>query len=321
MQENQNTNEHTDNYWNSQKEISFLKAQQPSVPATTETSPPAPAETKQETQPTTPNIESQLQTQSSKPQTDSMEVHHHPHVAKKNFKEYFLEFIMIFLAVTLGFFAENIRESQVEKETAKKYVESFYEDLKTDTSRMKNYTDFDDAKLAALNNLKNCFDTISSNITSTSCLLELMKISAFNRAFKMTDRTLNQLSNAGGFKLLRKGDADSILAYENNFDAFQDFQATVYQEAQDKVRTTFDQLVNFSANAQMFKPKDNRIDLDFDSKDVTMPLLHDNGLLNKYFNELLLYYRVTYNHRARLIELKEYQTRLINYFKDKYHYN
>ena len=29
-----------------------------------------------------------------------MEVHHHPKVEKKNFKEYFLEFIMIFLAVT-----------------------------------------------------------------------------------------------------------------------------------------------------------------------------------------------------------------------------
>jgi hypothetical protein len=39
-----------------------------------------------------------------------MEVHHHLHVEKKNFKEYFLEFLMIFLAVTLGFFAENIRE-------------------------------------------------------------------------------------------------------------------------------------------------------------------------------------------------------------------
>jgi hypothetical protein len=39
-----------------------------------------------------------------------MEVHHHPHVEKKNFKEYLLEFMMIFLAVTLGFIAENIRE-------------------------------------------------------------------------------------------------------------------------------------------------------------------------------------------------------------------
>ena len=43
-----------------------------------------------------------------------MEVHHHPKVEKKNFKEYFLEFLMIFLAVTLGFFAESFREHLAE---------------------------------------------------------------------------------------------------------------------------------------------------------------------------------------------------------------
>ena len=31
-----------------------------------------------------------------------MEVGHHPQVEKKNFKQYFLEFLMIFLAVTMG---------------------------------------------------------------------------------------------------------------------------------------------------------------------------------------------------------------------------
>lgn len=36
-----------------------------------------------------------------------MEVHHHPHIERKRFKEYFFEFLMIFLAVTLGFIAEN----------------------------------------------------------------------------------------------------------------------------------------------------------------------------------------------------------------------
>ena len=45
-----------------------------------------------------------------------MEVHHHPHVEKKNFKEYFLEFLMIFLAVTIGFFAESLREHFTDNE-------------------------------------------------------------------------------------------------------------------------------------------------------------------------------------------------------------
>jgi hypothetical protein len=39
-----------------------------------------------------------------------MEVHHHPDVEKKSFKEYLLEGLMIFIAVSLGFFAEQIRE-------------------------------------------------------------------------------------------------------------------------------------------------------------------------------------------------------------------
>src|SRR5450631_904147 len=44
------------------------------------------------------------------PQTTDMEVHHHPDVEKKGLKEYLLEGLMIFLAVTMGFIAENVRE-------------------------------------------------------------------------------------------------------------------------------------------------------------------------------------------------------------------
>src|SRR5450631_4016624 len=62
-----------------------------------------------------------------------MEVHHHPQVEKKNFKEYFLEFLMIFLAVTLGFFAEQIREDFTDREREEAYMKSMTEDLKTDT--------------------------------------------------------------------------------------------------------------------------------------------------------------------------------------------
>lgn len=32
-----------------------------------------------------------------------MEVHHHPHIEKENFKKYFLEFLIIFLAISMGF--------------------------------------------------------------------------------------------------------------------------------------------------------------------------------------------------------------------------
>jgi len=68
-------------------------------------------------------------------ETENMEVHHHPdlHHKKKNFKEYFLEFLMIFLAVTLGFFSENIREYSAEKSRAKEMAVSLINDLEKDT--------------------------------------------------------------------------------------------------------------------------------------------------------------------------------------------
>jgi hypothetical protein len=78
--------------------------------------------------------ETQISTQDISTSLPNMEVHHHPNVEKKNFKEYFLEFVMIFLAVTIGFFAENIREHKVEEERAKEFATLMIEDLKKDTS-------------------------------------------------------------------------------------------------------------------------------------------------------------------------------------------
>lgn len=60
-----------------------------------------------------------------------MEVHHPHHHGKKNAKEYFLEFFMLFLAVSLGFLAENIRERYVEEERAHELIESFIHDVES----------------------------------------------------------------------------------------------------------------------------------------------------------------------------------------------
>ena len=121
---------------------------------------------------------------------------------------------------------------------------------------------------------------------------------------------------------MKKQDADSILAYQKDFTDFQDFQSTVFQQTQDNVRNTCSMLENFKANVQMFIPDGRRLLPLANKEAVTAPVLFtgDKVLLNKYFNELQLYYRVTYNHRGNLLNLKDYQLRLIEFFKHKYHY-
>ena len=250
-----------------------------------------------------------------------MEVHHHPHVEKKNFKEYFLEFLMIFLAVTMGFFAEQIRESFVERSHEKEYIQSFYEDLHSDTAKISVIIAFDQNKIDAFNTISGCYDSVSKNIMNASCMLSLIKKSFTNLPFQMTDRTLKQLANAGGYRLLRKEDADNITKYQGAFNLLEDFQTTVFQEAQDNVRNTYNQVVNFRANVLMKQLKPVK-GLDTSDKDITGPLLFsdDKVLLNKYFNELLEYDKVTNVQQEKLKLLKDNQIRLINYFKNKYHF-
>ena len=73
-----------------------------------------------------------------------MEVHHPHHPThKKKWSEYITEFIMLFAAVTLGFFAENQREHYIEGQREIQYMESLIEDLakdKFDLSESKKYT-------------------------------------------------------------------------------------------------------------------------------------------------------------------------------------
>ena len=67
-----------------------------------------------------------------------MEVHHHPdlHHKKKPWKEYILEYIMIFLAVTTGFFAESLRENITSKEHVAQLCTGLVQELKIDTASL-----------------------------------------------------------------------------------------------------------------------------------------------------------------------------------------
>src|SRR5579872_6549949 len=85
-----------------------------------------------------------------------MEVHHHPevHHKRKKFKEYFLEFLMVFLAVTMGFFAENIREYFSDQEKEKKYVQTLYHDLKDDTAHLNGNIPFWENQIKTIDTLR-----------------------------------------------------------------------------------------------------------------------------------------------------------------------
>ena len=68
-----------------------------------------------------------------------MEVHHHAHTPRKKWAHYFWEFLMLFLAVTLGFFVENQREHYIEHVRAKDFSKTLVKDLHNDTAIIHDY--------------------------------------------------------------------------------------------------------------------------------------------------------------------------------------
>ena len=74
-----------------------------------------------------------------------MEVHHPHHPThKKKWSGYIIEFVMLFAAVTLGFFAENVREHKIMIERKEQNLFSILQDLKQDSIFIEStikYTD------------------------------------------------------------------------------------------------------------------------------------------------------------------------------------
>jgi len=148
-----------------------------------------------------------------------MEVHHHAHTPdsnreRKKWTHYFWEFLMLFLAVTLGFLVENQREHMVEHQREKQYMKSMIEDLKSDTSQIVSVI-----QLKVLRN--NMIDSLDYWLSSPGYKAHLNDIYFFARNvspplnFFPNDRTIQQLKSSGGLRLIRNINvSNSIMEYD-----------------------------------------------------------------------------------------------------------
>jgi hypothetical protein len=178
---------------------------------------------------------------------------------------------------------------------------------------------YDKDKIDALDKMRACYDTVSKNLSCTGCMGPLIKFSKVNRSFKSNDRTLSQLANAGGYRLLRKEDADSILSYQSLYRQYEDFQSTLFQEAQNNVRNTLNRLADFKVN-EPIQTVVSTVGKDSSLAELQGPLLfsNDRALLNKWFNELAIYRRVTFGQINQLQMLKKRAIDLLKFYRAKH---
>ncbi len=154
------------------------------------------------------------------PETETMEVHKHPHhvTRKKKWNEYLLEFFMLFLAVFLGFVAENIREHGVETNREKEYVKSLIADLTDDAYNLDNMIAFEKKAIQQLDTLIALLDSPALAKQNGDALYYVARQGPREHPFAVNSRTLDQLKSSGGFLLIRNVEASNqIINYYNQF--------------------------------------------------------------------------------------------------------
>jgi len=136
-----------------------------------------------------------------KSEIKTMEVHHHPQLEHKPkpWKEYLLEGLMIFVAVLMGFIAENIRESITEHKRATEFAQSYYGDIKKDTAQINKAIRLSNHKMSAIDSAVSVLHQPSSSRGDTVIAYKAIVASAVS-PFEPSSGNLESIKTSGAVR-------------------------------------------------------------------------------------------------------------------------
>ncbi|HLX91738.1 MAG TPA: hypothetical protein VKR32_08650 [Puia sp.] len=179
-------------------------------------------------------------------ETHAQELHKTP---GHGWKHYFFEFFMLFLAVSLGFFVENLRERYAEYEREQQYVRTMVEDLRSDTAQLKRLMSVRKDRVLRLDTL---FELISSDryIKEPKTLYGLFEWPHWDiLRFFPSDRTMQQLKNAGNLRLIRNQQvSDALIGYDvyvRNRKEYEPLQVDLANQMNEYVEKLIDPVILF----------------------------------------------------------------------------
>jgi hypothetical protein len=263
-----------------------------------------------------PTLQSPPATSSQQPTTEDMEVHKHPHhvTHKKKWVEYFLEFLMLFLAVFLGFMAEYQLEHKIEKDKEGQYIQSLVEDLSTDTASLRETISNFNIRGKNLDTLLSLFSRLKEGYDHK--LHEKLHALTGFADFVKADRTMQQLKNSGGMRLIQnKKAADGITNYDlMNRDL--DIDVSSLEDIFYRIMATRIEIIDSEALEKDIKAKKVE-DLEAGKKNYL--LKSDKPALGKFNNEIREFRVVCEMVKNSEIRLRKQAVDLIALLKKEYH--
>jgi len=246
-----------------------------------------------------------------------MEVHKHPHhpTHKKNWSEYLLEFFMIFLAVFLGFLAENQRERLVERRRERDYISTLLNDLQLDTAWINTVNKSANTRLQNIDSAILFLSGSQKNEIPVN-IYQNLRQSIEQVIFIPYNGTISQLKNAGGLRLITNRKAvDLIEDYDRLMVRLDIRRGRTDQHTHDFAEALSKTVIGNDAMTTLY-------DSEFYKKriDQKQMIKLNNQNLNELINdEITLRLRIV-SDTATFDFVKIKATNLIRVLKDEYHF-
>ncbi len=246
-----------------------------------------------------------------------MEVHHHPdlHHKRKKFKEYFFEFLMIFLAVTMGFFAESLREHFGDREKEEQNIANVLRCLKIDTANLNTIIRANKTQVKFIDSLltlkgKDLHDSVINNkfyfFATNGVFVDVY--------FKSNDAAMQQLKSSGTLRLIKKQNViDALLQYEidnSDLKSQQDDHYLAFQKAWSSINEVIDE--SFFMDSSKFNLSDYTYNVQtFRYSNPSIAYVTDDPkLIRQFFNNVAIE-GVISNLYASLLEVQLEQAKSI----------
>jgi hypothetical protein len=241
-----------------------------------------------------------------------MEVHRHAHSPRKKAIHYFWEFFMLFLAVSLGFLVENMREHRIENRREKAMMKALLLDLHADQLQIDSLVQ---KRVTRNIHCDSLISLLAAGDKQNGVREYLYGRNASRRIhFRPQDGTLLQLRNSGGFGVVHEEDVlNGINSYElglkNNLENI---------EVEEKELTEYTAIAAKVFNVSVFQEMTRNNTVDLPSGNPSL-LSYDKALLNELGIKLHYWKRTSLSVLESWDKLQKESRALAEEIKTAYH--
>jgi hypothetical protein len=256
-----------------------------------------------------------------------MEVHHPQHPThKKKWSEYIIEFVMLFAAVTLGFFAENVREHQIMSHRVEQNKITILKDLQADSINISRALAIEDSCIYTFNRLNNILYLAKTNKINQNQLIDSIKkfdnLIAYSTTLYVNNSSFKNMQSSGLLSYLDEGELKNTLAsyYEVNFKGIE-----AANEFFDQVGTAFNNYLPIGVGKLIRKNENFSKEYLTNSKegyqDFIMSLNKTKNILqsDEFIYEVQKYYNWIFIYRISLLNAKKNNDKLLKLLRSEMH--